>query len=419
MEYKKVSLNGYNLHLIKTDKFKTILMKFVFLDEIKKEEITIKNFLFNMLFFSSKKYNSKRLMNIQRQNLYELSIFGSNRRLGKYTKQELSFNMLNPKYTEKSMYEESISFIKEILFNPNVKDNAFDSTSFDIIKNDLKRDILSLEEYPKEYSFFRLKNVMDSNNPFSFNIDGYVDDLEKITSESLFEYYKKVFDNSTIDIYIVGDISFTYMEDLVRKNFNFNKSNRIKILPENKYLPTRKSIYEVKEKSKFKQTQVQMGLSIKNMTEKEKKYVAVIYNNILGNSPSSKLFKNIREKKSFVYNISSSYYKHDEVIFITFGTLIDNVSSAISAVKSELKEMKKGHFSDNDISSSKEFVCNSLKEFDEYQSSIAEYFFAIDYLGIDNIDISIKNINSVSKDDIKSFAKKVIIDTIYVLEEDR
>ena len=45
MKYKKIDFGSYNLHMIKTDRFKATTLELIFCNEIKKEEITITNFL--------------------------------------------------------------------------------------------------------------------------------------------------------------------------------------------------------------------------------------------------------------------------------------------------------------------------------------------------------------------------------------
>ena len=45
MKYTKKDLGSYNLHLIKTDKFKTVTVKVMFQSPIVKEEITKRNIL--------------------------------------------------------------------------------------------------------------------------------------------------------------------------------------------------------------------------------------------------------------------------------------------------------------------------------------------------------------------------------------
>ena len=65
---------SYNLHTIKTDKFKSIMVKVSFRRPIKKQEITMRNILCNMLTQSSNNYKTKRQMAIKAQDLYAASI---------------------------------------------------------------------------------------------------------------------------------------------------------------------------------------------------------------------------------------------------------------------------------------------------------------------------------------------------------
>ena len=73
MEYKKINLNSYNIHFIKTDKFKTIDIRVMFIDKFKKEDITKRNFLMDMLSFSTKEYDTHRKLSIKCQDLYSLN----------------------------------------------------------------------------------------------------------------------------------------------------------------------------------------------------------------------------------------------------------------------------------------------------------------------------------------------------------
>ena len=84
MEYIKKNLGTYNLHLIKNTNFKSVMVKVYFREPIKKEKITIHNFLTTMLTFSSEKYKSKREMVLKTQDLYSCSITSSDSRLGNY-----------------------------------------------------------------------------------------------------------------------------------------------------------------------------------------------------------------------------------------------------------------------------------------------------------------------------------------------
>ena len=121
MKYTKKDLGAYRLHLIETDKFKTVTVRVSFREPIKKEEITLRNILCDMFTQSSKKYRSKRALTIKAQDLYAADIQTSNSRLGNYINTDFYLAVLNDKYTEPGNFKESLQFLSEIIFHPDVE----------------------------------------------------------------------------------------------------------------------------------------------------------------------------------------------------------------------------------------------------------------------------------------------------------
>ena len=101
MEYFDIDMNAYNLHIIKTNKFKTITVDVCFRRKIKKEEITIRNLLKEMMIDSNSVYPDENSLVIETENLYDLKLLASNFRVGNYTIMSFRSRFLNEKYTEK------------------------------------------------------------------------------------------------------------------------------------------------------------------------------------------------------------------------------------------------------------------------------------------------------------------------------
>ena len=72
MNYHKYLIGPYNLHIIKTNQFKKDVITIDFRRKTKKEEITLRNFLSNILIKSTNNYPTERLMNIKREELYKI-----------------------------------------------------------------------------------------------------------------------------------------------------------------------------------------------------------------------------------------------------------------------------------------------------------------------------------------------------------
>lgn len=417
MEYKQIDKRSYKLHLIKTDKFKTITVRCIFKEKINKEEITIRNFLFELLLSSCKKYPSKRNFSIAKQELYDLNLYGNNTRIGNTFSTEISISMLENKYINDDITMKGLEFLKEVIFNPNLEDNKDFRNNFNITKNYLLSYIKQCYDYPKSYSYMKLKNLMGEDYSFSYNMDGNIKDLEEITLTSLQKYYDKFIKNSLIDIYVIGNINFYEMENAIAKTFNFKKIKKDELSFKINYIPKSKKLIKYEESKNFNQTRLLISCYLKKLTDKERKYVMFLYNIILGASPDSFLFKNVRESKSLTYDILSNYRKSDNFLVISSGIDYTKCNEVIKGIKEEMNNIRKGKFSIEKLNNAKSLMISSLKEFDEYPSSIIDYYFSMEYLDCDNIDTAIKEVLNITKKDIIKVSKKINMDIIYVLKE--
>ena len=97
MQYINKDLGSFGLHLIKTDKFKTVTVRVVFHTPIKKEEITMRNILSDILLQSSKDYESRRDLTIKAEELYAADISTNNQRVGNYIVSSFLLQILNDK----------------------------------------------------------------------------------------------------------------------------------------------------------------------------------------------------------------------------------------------------------------------------------------------------------------------------------
>lgn len=414
MIYKKIKQNNYNINIIKTDKYKTITFKINFKRKLQKEEVTIRNLLINTLFTSCKKYPTKRLMEIETEKLYGLSYRGFNSAIGTYSIMSLETTFLNEIYTEKGMNKQAIDFIYQVLFNPNICNNEFESDTFNLAYNNLEDELISLSENKNLYSQIKMTEAMNDSYISIRNI-GYLEDLSKINSKILYEYYLDTFRNDTIDIYLVGNIDddlVSYIQDKLSFKTNLQDNSSHFYYPKTYH----KKYQEIIEDDETSQSKLVIGFKLIDLTDFELRYVLNIYNYILGGSPDSKLFKNVREKKSLCYSISSSSYPLLGFMSIRAGIDASKYDQALKLILDEVNKIKNGKFSKNDILNGILTYQNSLKEMKDNPSGLISLYQGINYLKASSVNTRFKNIKKVTKKDIINLAHKIKIDTIYLLK---
>ncbi len=416
MEYIKKNLGSYNLHLIKNTNFKSIMVKVYFREPIKKENITIHNFLTTMLTFSSKKYPTRRELILKTQDLYSCSLSSSDSRLGNYINTSFKLTVLKDEYTEENNLEKAIEFLSEIIYNPNVTDNKFDEASFNIVMNQGCLALSSIKENPSSYSIIRMLENMDSNSPISYRSFGYLEDLKDINSSNLYTYYKQMIKEDDMDIFVIGDIDFEQMDLIIRKYFKQKTFKKVKgnyLIPAKK-APLKKRI--ITEENESNQSKLAIGCRTYNLTDYERNYPLTLYNIILGGGADSKLFTEVREKNSLCYYIGSTANKLDNILLIRAGISNTNFKQSIKLIEKQMNEIAKGNFTEEDIENAKELYQTAIDEIEGSESEIIASYYMIELLGVDTIETKAKKMKEVTKKEIIKVAKKVKIDTVYMLE---
>lgn len=136
---------------------------------------------------------------------------------------------------------------------------------------------------------------MYKNEPFGLYEYGYIEDLNNINENNLYEYYEEFINNCKIDIFVSGNIKEKEIEDIVKSNSNINK-----LLPRNPefILDSKQDVNNIKEqtaeeKMDVSQGKIVIGMSIKNNIDDA---VLNVYNAILGGGANSKIVPECKGK---------------------------------------------------------------------------------------------------------------------------
>jgi predicted Zn-dependent peptidase len=419
MEYIKKEMGAYNLHLIKTKDFKTNRISISFKEPIVKENITKIKVLENILLLSNKTYQDSRDVAIKQEDLYDTIIDMFNNRVGNYNNLIVYMKALNDKYSEKGNFNKALDFLQDIIFNPDIENNKFKKDKFIIARDKVKAEILNAKEDSAFYAYYRAMEAFDKNSDIAYNSLGYVDDLDSIDEANLYKYYLELIKSSLIDIFVVGDIDSDEITNYFRNNFKIRTFKKQRLDYNLATFKPRHLKLIAKETSNYKQSRLIAICPLPKLSSYEAKYVSYVYNFILGGSSQSHLFLDVREKHSLCYGIGSSYDILDNTLVIHAGIDKDNFKETCNLIEQNIKNLRLGKFNLDEIKSGIEDFNTILDSILDSQGAIIENYFKIALNIGDDIETSRESISKVSKNDIIKLAKKIKIDTIYLLEGDK
>ena len=221
---KKIALDNYNLHVIKLETFKNVMINIRFKNIYEREMIPALDLLSSLLIFTNKKYNKRDNFVNEEMDLYDLDVNSSFYTKGNNNFVNISAKMLNEKYTEKGMFCKVLDFINNIIYEPNITDNKFDSESFNIIKKDIKNDIDTIKENPSNYAMIRFYEELDFDGSYlSALSDEYKTLLDGITEENLVDTYNHLINDFDVDIVVIGDVDIEEVTTSIKKYFNITR----------------------------------------------------------------------------------------------------------------------------------------------------------------------------------------------------
>lgn len=422
MQQKKYEIKkGVTLHVIKTNKFKTDLTGIFLTFPISKENVTINTLIPAILKRGSQNLKTQEEINKTLEEMYGATFdcgidkTGDNHVIRFYIESiNSSFLPNNERNISSALYT-----LLEIVFNPYTENGVFKEEYVNSEKNNIEQLINSKIDAKEQYALDKTIEKMYSSMPYGLYKYGYVEDLDKITSKIAYDRYLEIIKTCKIDIYVSGNLDEEEIKQIIYSNPNIEQLEARKpdFVINNEETETKEKVEvsNVEESLDVTQGKLIIGLDILE-NAKGARFAASLYNVILGESATSKLFQNVREKASLAYSARSSYTRQKNNIFIRCGIEIKNYEKALSIIKEQLQAMKNGDFSDEDIENAKKYMKNGIKSIKETQDSEITYYFGQELSGYHVSPQQYEEeINNVTKQQIIDIAQKIEINTIYFL----
>ena len=410
MQYKTIKKEGYNLHVIPSDKFTTNKLTIKFIVPAKKEEITLLGVLTSYMYKANAKYPRFKDLVLSSEDKYIIdfsngySVTSNNFIFGS------TIEFLEEQYTSKEILKETIEFSLNSVLNIDFNNQ----TQFEVALNKVEKDILRIKDNRKRYAAVRFMETFFPDSAISYRPTGYIEDLQKVTLESLSNYHQYLINEAQIDVFVVGSID----EEVIISSLDqwlgkrINKVANFKLDLEH----SKREVITVKEQIEANQSNLYLGFKVEEMTDFEQFAVLPIFSYVYGGSGSSILFDTVREKNSLCYTVNSNSNRIHRYVSVYAGINAENFDKAKDLIILELDNMKKNDYSEELIINAKKTIINDSYSIEDSKGATIEYIGSQIHLGSMLIEERIPLIEKVTKDDISKLIGKMTLDTIYFLE---
>ena len=422
MSYKTQEIKkGIQAHVIETNKFKTNLFAMFLTVPLNRENITQNALIPAVLRRGTETLKSQEEISIELENMYGATLDCGVEKTGDNQVLKFYLETLNDNFlpNKENLSKKAIELLLDVIFNPLTENNHFKKEYVDSEKKTIKRLIDGRIDNKDMYAYTRCIEEMYKNEPYGLYKYGYIEDLENINEENLYTDYQNLLSTAKIDFFASGELQTDSVISIIEGNQNIQK------------LQEREDthIVNTEDTEKKKKVQIQTIQDVKDVTQgklvigldidyykKNSKYAMCIYNVILGESATSKMFQNVREKAGLAYSARSTYVRQKNNIFIRAGIEIKNYSKALEIIKEQLEDMKNGKFSDEEIENAKKYMTSGIKTVQDEQDSEITYYMGQELSKtLLTFEEYMNKINAVTREEILEIAKNIHINTIYFL----
>ncbi|MFD1336168.1 EF-P 5-aminopentanol modification-associated protein YfmF [Oceanobacillus iheyensis] len=412
------TVDGMKFHLVPNKKHKTISFVAKFRAPLERATITKRALLPYVLKQGTASYPNRIELQKELDELYGATLAITGGKKGENHILTIRLDVANEKFIPdaSSVMRRAAMLFEEVIFQLNGED-SFKDEIFEREKKTLLQKIHALKDDKMNYANTRLIDEMCNGEPYSLHVQGYEDDLISLKNEDLFAYAKSIIKEDVMDVFVTGDFQTKDMMDLMEELLS-GKTEQLneEVAPINSESTASNSPKEIVEEEAVQQAKLHIGYRT-NILYEDPRYAALqVFNGLFGAFPSSKLFINVREKNSLAYYASSRLESHKGLMIVMSGIAPQDYKKARDIIREQVEEMKNGSFNDEELEETKQLIINQLLETMDHPQGLVELLYQQEVGGKSlPPDQLIKDIKSVTKQQVIEVAKEIEEDTIFLL----
>jgi zinc protease len=261
---------------------------------------------------------------------------------------------------------------------------------------------------PNDIASRRFFEAAFGTHPYAWPPSGTMESVPKISADDLRSYAKAVLARDTVKIAVVGDIEPATLGAALDRVFGGlpAKTDLRPIAPVEMQVPPAR----VNVTLDVPQTVVLFGAPGIKRSDPDF-MTAFVLNHVLAGGMTSRLYREVREKRGLVYSISEQLVWFRETAFVmgSTATRADRANETIETTEKEIHRIATEGPTQTELDQAKSYLKGSQMLSLDTSSKIAGALlqYQIDNLGIDYIDRRNSLIDAVTLNDAKRVAKRL------------
>jgi predicted Zn-dependent peptidase len=280
------------------------------------------------------------------------AIEGAGGVLNAYTSKELTCYWNHVPFDE---LDKAVDVLSDMLRN-----SLLDQVEIDRERSVVQQEIRRTHDQPGAYVGELLGQAMFGEHQLGWPTAGTEETVEALRRDDFQHWLDTWYGAPNVVLSVAGNTKHERVTELAGRLFSDGRLGTAPTMPAlDVTLPARRVTCEAREIS---QANLAIGIPALSRTDPDR-YILMILNAVLGRGMSSRLFKEVRERRGLAYSVGSSVTRHSDtgMLGISAGVSPDKVVDAVKVILEELETLTAEPVGDEELQKAKDYTVGSFR----------------------------------------------------------
>ncbi len=410
-------LPGITLRCFPDSRFKQGTLSLQLVRPMDKKENALNALLPAVLLRGCRQYPDLRSVTLHLDDLYGAAVGAVVRRVGDYQTTGLSCGFMEDKYAldGDQVLAPMLTFLGQLLLEPALENGVFRADYVESEKRNLIFTIEAQRNDKRIYAGARLNEHMCKADSFGIPRLGTVEQVAAITPKALYDHYRKILQESPIELFYVGAADPDTVAGHLRRFLAPVERCPMTLPAQTAFHDGGKGEYT--EQLEVAQGKLCMGFTTPTTLRSREFPAMQVFNTVFGAGMTCKLFMQIREKLSLCYDISSGYHGSKGILTVSAGIDCKDNERVQSEILRQLEACQTGSITDAELSAAKQALISQLQATHDSPGAIEGYYATAVLSGLTLTPESYRQaVEQVTKEDVVAAARSLQKHTVYFLK---
>jgi predicted Zn-dependent peptidase len=300
--------------------------------------------------------------------------------------------------------ETGIEVLADMLHNALLSPEEIDRER-SVVQQEIKRT----KDQPGAWAGELLGRAMYGDHPMGWSTAGTEDTVAGLAQSDFRDWIGVWYGAPNTVVSVAGSTSHEAVVDLVGRHFPPGRAVEAPaVISVDGTVPTRRAIGEARP---IAQANVALGLPALPRRDPDR-YTLMVLNSVLGRGMSSRLFKEVRERRGLAYSVGSSVSRHSDtgMLAVSAGVSPENVREAVRVILVELEKLTQERVGDEELAKARDYTVGSFRLSLETPMALGQRAGeSLLTLGeIEPIESVVEKVRAVDADDVMRVAQRVL-----------